>query len=374
MIVPAKETMTAAKTKKQSHIKYEATKLSAAQRNIHVFVQIASIGNFIFLICDLFFLQEQMERMIVAISRYCFSILLILLVRKLQRMKTFSSFSALITTLEAAALLLYITVLWLYESPDFMIQSMGMIMMILVFFIIPNRSVNVLVLSIIAMITYFSSSYFLIRDVLFKDFLAAIVYAILTVIICAVTTIGSDRYAQREFQAKSLLQETSTKDYLTNAATRARLEEEARRWMNFCRRQSLPLCLVFVDVDNLKSVNDRYGHATGDIALKQIAELMQTQLRNSDTIARWGGDEFVLLLPNVSLQNAVLLLDRVKSSIGKLTVDNKVTVSCSFGVVQMRPESTYQEMLAQADAMMYRSKQGGKGKISYPEDVVCAAE
>ncbi len=372
--MPAKETMTAAKTKKQSHIKYEATKLSAAQRNIHVFVQIASIGNFIFLICDLFFLQEQMERMIVAISRYCFSILLILLVRKLQRMKTFSSFSALITTLEAAALLLYITVLWLYESPDFMIQSMGMIMMILVFFIIPNRSVNVLVLSIIAMITYFSSSYFLIRDVLFKDFLAAIVYAILTVIICAVTTIGSDRYAQREFQAKSLLQETSTKDYLTNAATRARLEEEARRWMNFCRRQSLPLCLVFVDVDNLKSVNDRYGHATGDIALKQIAELMQTQLRNSDTIARWGGDEFVLLLPNVSLQNAVLLLDRVKSSIGKLTVDNKVTVSCSFGVVQMRPESTYQEMLAQADAMMYRSKQGGKGKISYPEDVVCAAE
>lgn len=374
MIVPAKEAMTAAKTKKQSHIKYEATKLSAAQRNIHVFIQIASIGNFIFLICDLFFLEGQTERMIVAISRYCFSILLILLVRKLQRMKTFSSFSALITALEAAALLLYLVVLWLYESPDFMIQSMGMIMMILMFFIIPNRSINVLILSITGILAYFSVAYLFIRDIPFKDFSAAIVYAILTTIICAATTIGNDRHAQREFQTKALLQETSTKDYLTNAATRARLEEEARRWMNFCRRQSLPLCLVFVDVDNLKSINDRYGHATGDIALKRIAELMQTQLRNSDTIARWGGDEFVLLLPNVSLQNAVLLLDRVKLSIGKLMIGDVVTVSCSFGVVQMRPESTYQELLTQADAMMYRSKQGGKGRISYPEDAVCASE
>jgi len=137
--------------------------------------------------------------------------------------------------------------------------------------------------------------------------------------------------------------------------------------MSFCRRQGLPLCLVFVDLDDLKRINDRYGHVMGDIALKEVAALMKKQLRNSDTIARWGGDEFVLLLPNVTLQNAVLLLDRVKAAVNQLTIEGSVPVSCSFGVVQMGPESTYAEMLSQADALMYRAKKNGKGRISVPD-------
>lgn len=367
-----KEANAAAESRKKSRIQFEATKLSAAQRNIHVYAQIASIGNFIFLISDMLFIQGQTERMIVAITRYCFSILLILLVRKLQRVRSFANFAALVTILEAASILLYLVVLWLYESPDFMIQSMGVILTILVIYVVPNRSENVLTLSIISAIAYFAFSYYFIKDVPLKSFFAAMVYVTLTIVICAARTLGTERYAQREFLAKANLQETSAKDYLTNAATRARLEEEAHRWMNFCRRQSLPLCLVFVDVDNLKNINDCYGHAMGDVALKQIAALMQAQLRNSDTIARWGGDEFVLLLPNVTLQNAVLLLDRVKSAITKLSLNGTVAISCSFGVVQMRPESTYQEMLSQADAMMYRSKQNGKGRITYHMDEPCA--
>jgi len=367
MIVSTKEAKEAAAKKKQARITFEATKLIAAQRNVHVFAAIASVGNFLFLICDLIFIQGQMERLIVAISRYCFSILLVLLVRKMQRIRSFKAFAAVITLLEAAEILLYLSVLWLYESPDFMIQSLGMIMIILVIFIVPNRSRNILALSIIGSVAYFVFSYIRIPTIPFKNFIATIVYAVLAIVICAVKTIGNDRYALREFHTKSRLQETSAKDHLTNAATRARLEEESRRWMNFCRRQSLPLCMVFVDVDNLKSINDRYGHAMGDVALKEIAELMQNQLRNSDTIARWGGDEFVLLLPNVTLQNAVLLLDRVKSAISKLVLDGGVTVSCSFGVVQMSPESTYAQMLSQADAMMYRSKQSGKGRISFQD-------
>ncbi|MDD4312358.1 MAG: GGDEF domain-containing protein [Eubacteriales bacterium] len=320
------------------------------------------------------FIQGQKERMIVAITRYCFSILLILSVRRLQRVRSFARFAALVTILEAAAILLYLAVLWLYESPDFMIQSMGMILTVIAIYIVPNRSKNILTLSITGAIAFFTFSYFFIKDVPLKSFFAAMVYVILAIVMSAVRTLGTEQYAQKEFMTKTSLQETSAKDYLTNAVTRARLEEEAYRWMNFCRRQSLPLCLVFVDVDNLKSINDCYGHAMGDVALKQIAALMQAQLRNSDTIARWGGDEFVLLLPNVTLQNAVLLLDRVKSAISKLSLNDTVTVSCSFGVVQMRPESTYQEMLSQADKLMYRSKQNGKGRITYHYEEPCANE
>jgi diguanylate cyclase (GGDEF)-like protein len=362
--VSTNEAKAAAAIKNRVRITFEATKLDAAQKNIHVFAGIASVGNLLFLFCDLIFIPGQTDRMVVAIARYCFSILLILLIRKLQRIRTFAAFAALVTVLEAAEMLLYLFVLWLYESPDFMIQSLGLIMMILVAFIVPNRSENMLALSLIGSAAYFLFFYYT-HTIPAKEYLATMAYAILTIVICSVKAIGGDRYALREFQAKSRLEETSAKDFLTNAATRERLEEEARRWMSFCRRQSLPLCMVFVDVDNLKHIHDCYGHAMGDIALKNIAKIMQNQLRNSDTIARWGGDEFVLLLPNVTLQNAVLLLDRVKMAISRLVLDDGVTVSCSFGVVQMGQENTYAQMLSEADALMYRSKQGGKGRISY---------
>ena len=363
--MPANQVKEAAAVNKQARAIFEATKLGPAQRNIHVFAGIASVCNFLFLICDIIFIQGQTERMIVAILRYCFSILLVLMVRKLQRVKTFASFAALVTGLEAAAIFLYLYVLKLYEAPNFMIQSMGLLLTILVIFIVPNRSGNMLTLALAGTAAYFLFAHFFIDSMTMNEYMASLVYVAITIVICAVKAIGNDQHARREFQAKTRLEQASAKDFLTNAATRARLEEEARRWMNFCRRQSLPLCLVFVDVDNLKQINDTYGHAMGDLALIKIAELMQNQLRNSDTVARWGGDEFVMLLPNVTLKNAVLLLDRMKLAVSRLELNDGVRLSCSFGVVQMGPETTYAQMIEEADAMMYRSKQDGKGIISY---------
>lgn len=357
---------TTAIEKKKARAKFEATKLDAAQKNIHIFAGIASIGNFLFLICDLIFILGRTERLISGIFRYCFSIVLILMVKKLQRMRTFATFSAAVTILEAIGIVLFFAVLLLYESPDFMIQSMGVLLMILVIFLVPNRSENMLTLAMLASAIFFFYYNLHLSEIETREFIASAVYTALTIVLCAVKTIGADRYAQAEFTARSRLEQTSTRDFLTNAATRERLEEEARRWMNFCRRQSLPLCLVFVDVDDLKRINDQYGHTMGDIALKEVAKLLQNQLRNSDTIARWGGDEFVLLLPNVTLQNAVLLLDRVKAAVGRLKLSDGIPVSCSFGVVQMGSESTYAQLLAEADTMMYRAKQNGKGRISYP--------
>lgn len=353
--------------RKNSRSVYEATKLSAAQKNIHVFAVVASVGNFLFLVCDMIFIQGQTERLISAVLRYVFSILLILMIRKLQRIQSFARFSAVVSLLEAIGVVLFFFILRLYNKPNFMIQSMGMILAILAIFIVPNRCGNMMALSITFSVTFYAVWFIFMKGVDQTDFIAAVFYSVLTIVICAVRSIGTDRTAQQEFDKRAELEQASTRDYLTNAATRERLEEESRRWMSFCRRQGLPLCLVFVDLDDLKRINDRYGHVMGDIALKEVAALMKKQLRNSDTIARWGGDEFVLLLPNVTLQNAVLLLDRVKAAVNQLTIEGSVSVSCSFGVVQMGPESTYAGMLSQADALMYHAKRNGKGRISYPE-------
>lgn len=354
---------------KKARAMFETTKLDAAQKNIHVYAGIASVCNFLFLICDLFFIHGQVERLICGVLRYCFSIILILLVRKLQRIGTFSAFSGVVTALEAAGFALFFSIMLLYETPNFMIQAMGIVLTILVIFLVPNRSGNMLALSLLAAAVFFTYYGWNFARVEAREYIAASIMTSLTILICTVKATCADRYAQADFLARARLEQSSTRDFLTNAATRERLEEEAKRWMNFCRRQSLPLCLVFVDVDDLKRINDQYGHTIGDIALKEVAKLLQNQLRNSDTIARWGGDEFVLLLPNVSLQNAVLLLDRVKSAVTHLKIEGGIPVSCSFGVVQMGAESTYSQLLAEADAMMYRAKQNGKGRISYPNKI-----
>jgi len=319
----------------------------------------------LFLITDLAFIQNRNARLIFAISRYGFSVVLLLMIRVLQRAGSFRSFASVVTILETGYVLLIFAAAWLYETPDFMIQSMGLISYILVIFIVPNYRANMLVLSIVGAAAYFAFSYYLLQNTTITDLVATLSYVSLTIILCTVTSFGNDTFNYKEFIEKSRLEETSATDFLTGAVTRARLEEEAQRWMSFCRRQKLPLCLVFLDVDNLKRINDQHSHAAGDIVLRQLSEIMRKQLRNSDTIARWGGDEFVLLLPNVSLPNAVLLLDRIKLIVSKTYIDQVGVISCSYGVVEMGADSTYQQLLEEADALMYRSKTNGKGDISY---------
>ena len=345
---------------KQAQRAYFETVLRNAQRNIHVYIAIASVVTFLFLVCDLIYIQGQTARLTIAIARYTFSIFLILMTRVLQNVRSFAAFSAIITALEAASIVLYLYALWLYESPHFMIQSLGLIYSILVFFIVPNRKWNMLALSVSVSAAYFVLSLFSYQTLNYHEFFAAMIYAGLTIMLCAITVFSREKTAFQEFVTKARLEQASSTDFLTNASTRARLEGEAQRWMSFCRRQGLPLCLVFADVDNLKYINDHFGHAAGDVVLKQLADLMKKQLRSSDTIARWGGDEFVILLPNVSLKNAMMLLDRVKQAVSQIDLHSGVVISCSYGVVEMGSESTYQQMISEADARMYRAKRAGK--------------
>ena len=346
---------------------YRKEKLRAAQRMIHIVCGIASTGNFLFLVADLALVQDQTIRLVMALVRYVFSIVLILMIRTLQNTKSESLFSALVTLLEAASYAIFLLVFWLYSTPHFMIQTLGLILFVLLLFIIPNRNWNRLVLSIASTVVFFLIAHLKIPSIPMNDLVAAITYASLTIGICAVTAFSTERHMFREFVIKSRLEQTSSTDYLTNVATRIRLEMEAERWIAFCRRQGLPLCVAFVDIDKLKKVNDAYGHAAGDEVLKNIAQFIQSQLRSSDTIARWGGDEFVLLLPNVSLENAVTLLERIQKTSMQIRFAHGGPVSFSSGVVEMGPDSTYLDMVAQADAHMYRSKNDSKIAVSCPE-------
>ena len=310
-------------------------------------------------------IENPEHRILVACIRAVYSGLVILIGIKVKSIRSFRLFSASVTVCEALALAIYIFVMLQYEQFDFLIQAFGLIIFILAIFLVPNRNAFSVILSMAGTAAFFICSHLRQPSIASVKFWAAMVYIPAAIVLCAVFASSTERHQFREFIAKSRLEHMSSTDFLTDTANRFRLEEEAGRWMDFCRRQGMPLSLAFVDVDNLKGVNDRYGHAVGDTILVNLAKLFQRQLRSSDTLARWGGDEFVLLLPNTALTSAVTLMERMKASVDEQSFVANIKITWSCGIVEMEAGDSFQTILCKADALMYEGKHSGK-------DIICS--
>jgi diguanylate cyclase (GGDEF)-like protein len=142
------------------------------------------------------------------------------------------------------------------------------------------------------------------------------------------------------------------------------LENEANKWLEFCRRHDLNLSLVLIDIDNLKQANDEHGHLVGDKILYDVSQIMKKELRANDVCVRWGGDEFVLLLPDTSVDQARILSERIRKSITEHNLKGpKINVTCSFGITSMTKGQSLEDMIHQADESMYVAKSEGKNKI-----------
>ena len=194
---------------------------------------------------------------------------------------------------------------------------------------------------------------------------ASVVYISISILLCAFSARNSEIHQYREFVAKSELERVGSVDYLTNTANRFKMEEEAGRWIDFCHRQGYPLALVFIDIDDLKTINDRFGHNAGDSVLMNMTHIIRSQIRNTDILARWGGDEFVLLMPNMTLDNAIGVSERIRSAIINNNFTKGIRVTCSFGVVAMKDGSVFQNLIEEADTLMYTGKKLGKNNVQW---------
>ncbi len=172
--------------------------------------------------------------------------------------------------------------------------------------------------------------------------------------------------ALRAFRQGKHLRAMAETDALTGLpnfrALLARLEEECKR----ADRYHHPLSTMMVDMDNLKALNDRLGHAAGNLAIVAMGQAILEQLRESDFAARYGGDEFVLLLPHATADQARRLAERLRRSMRKIRIDEAHTsISGSFGVASFDrvARSTPDELLRAADGALYRAKRSGRDRV-----------
>lgn len=162
------------------------------------------------------------------------------------------------------------------------------------------------------------------------------------------------------------LQEQSLTDELTGVANRRAFLEDAAREIERSRRYRHELSLAYLDIDGFKAVNDRLGHAVGDRVLAALASLARATARSVDTVARIGGDEFVILLPETDARDALPLAERLREACSRAAGAGTARITCSVGLVTfVRPPNDVEELLTTADALMYEAKAAGGDRVRH---------
>ncbi len=165
------------------------------------------------------------------------------------------------------------------------------------------------------------------------------------------------------------LQDQHRRDALTGVYNRGHLDQVMAEEFQAAKAGGWPLSVVFADLDHFKRVNDTYGHAAGDIVLVATAKLLQAAARDTDTITRYGGEEFVILLPGLAADGAVVLCERILARLRAARhriADQSLTVTASLGLATHAPESAFgsvAQLLAAADRAAYGAKHAGRNRL-----------
>jgi diguanylate cyclase (GGDEF)-like protein len=162
------------------------------------------------------------------------------------------------------------------------------------------------------------------------------------------------------------LERVSRTDTLTGIPNRYHLDEQLGAQVSAARRHRQPLSVLILDIDNFKRINDRFGHLAGDTILREFTARLNATLRLEDVAGRWGGEEFLVILPNTDAAGALLLGERIRNSVSAAPMpigDEAVFLTVSGGTATARDESP-DELIRRADEALYRAKHGGRNRIA----------
>lgn len=162
--------------------------------------------------------------------------------------------------------------------------------------------------------------------------------------------------------------ELARRDPLTDTLNRRSFFDLAEHEINRSQRYDLPMTVAYVDLDNFKVVNDKLGHQTGDVLLIAVVSTIRSNIRSSDILARFGGDEFVILLPDTPGDAALKFLNKIHDHLDQAMVRKGWPVSFSIGAATYaKTPSTVDEVIRHADELMYTVKHGGKNRLLHKE-------
>lgn len=175
----------------------------------------------------------------------------------------------------------------------------------------------------------------------------------------------SDGYQSMMRDSHVVLKEEATRDSLTGLGNRRLLMDRLKLETVRAARRNHALTVAFADIDHFKMVNDTYGHANGDQVLIEVARVLEFGVREYDLCGRWGGEEFLIILPGIGIAEALPTVERLRVAVGKIDMrlnDRPLALSISFGVAEHRLSDDITETINRADAALYAAKRGGRNR------------
>jgi len=174
---------------------------------------------------------------------------------------------------------------------------------------------------------------------------------------------------QRECnELASALAQDAHSDALTGLCNRRKFNDLCAAEIARSIRYATPLALIMVDVDHFKSVNDEHGHLVGDRALVDVAKTLGERMRSTDSLCRWGGEEFMILAPHLDLEDAVRMADKLRGAIAGFDFGPAGRITCSFGVATFREGDRAIDLILRADTCLYRAKRTGRNCVARETD------
>jgi diguanylate cyclase (GGDEF)-like protein len=161
------------------------------------------------------------------------------------------------------------------------------------------------------------------------------------------------------------LKVTANTDVLTHLINRRAMMHQLEIAMNQFDRSDRIFAIILIDVDFFKRVNDVYGHDGGDVVLVHLAQILQTKLRKSDVASRWGGEEFLILLPDTTLNRACELAERLRSYVETNPTPSNIQITISLGIAVIRQhENSVESLITAADHALYAAKNNGRNQVA----------
>ncbi|HOW22383.1 MAG TPA: GGDEF domain-containing protein [Sedimentibacter sp.] len=320
-------------------------------------------------ILGLFFLQSYISNaeyflvLDVVLVRLFFILVSILVYITTKQIKSHRHLVYIITLYQASMVFTYLFTLKQIDSLNYF-SVIGLIVITLAIYLLPNKIVLSQTVTVIFSILFFLYPVHKLEGLQDREFHRIIAYQIILILYCNINHCWNEINKRKIFAANKELLDLSAKDPLTGIYNRAKLDDEISRWISFSERYGNSISLILFDIDDFKGVNDKYGHLAGDNVIKKVAETINNAVRKTDIFARWGGDEFVLLLPNTDLMQALNMAERIKLCISNTSFEPDINISCSFGVATYEKNDTKESLLRKVDDLLLQAKANGKNRMA----------
>ncbi|MDD2374397.1 MAG: GGDEF domain-containing protein [Eubacteriales bacterium] len=268
-----------------------------------------------------------------------------------------------ITICELSVVSVFLYAISVYENPKILLQTFSAIMLIIAFYMIYNSFLAILTVNLFMLAGFAFVTQLFHEPVEPLERAAIIVYLLVTIVLSTVAFSRTERLKRRQTVLMEQLESLSVTDALTRCYNRMKFNDELHNEIERSRRYGISMSLILYDYDYFKTINDEFGHPAGDLVLIRTSRLVRQSIRTVDVLARWGGEEFMLLLPDTPLKPATDLANRIREKIAACDCGPVSQVTCSFGVTELREGDTMESILQRVDDLLYMAKQEGRNQV-----------